>query len=496
MIIILILAVLALLVLAAEMTNPFSRVSIVRQPFVINANGKELQVVNENHKIVIRQNWLWQRFAYLKCGLHTLSSRYIHSPAAPSHTLDRIITDIHALRFRPDKLLLISGDHFNALFVRNLGVFYYPMLDKRIPGTVTDWHNRQMVYAQTVAFALGVFAKRPIPVTTLVTTGAYAATCVNIAEHAYPSDTVYGVLYALAALSGLEDATAAPGLVAPKHRLATHDIAHLLQRKYRATLQELYAHYRSIVFDPSTHLIRSDIHLSGAKDITTRASAFYDNVIFWKTTELAGKLGLIPHDTEFLAGLKTRILDAFWLEEKGHFLEDLSPEGRERSYYSSDWLIVLTTGFLSPERTAEQGYFEKSVSYIQSMRIDEPFAIKYQHERRAHRQFILARLAMAAYGGDAIWSFWGMEYIKVLLLLYKKTGRSAYLERADFHINAYETAMVKYRGFPEVYDQYGIPLKTWYYRSIRQTGWVIGFEQVHVMRNALGTNTVRKAAHV
>jgi hypothetical protein len=29
-------------------------------------------------------------------------------------------------------------------------------------------------------------------------------------------------------------------------------------------------------------------------------------------------------------------------------------------------------------------------------------------------------------------------------------------------------------------------LQTWLYRSIRQTGWVIGFEQARAMRRSLG----------
>ncbi|MGI0135131.1 MAG: hypothetical protein ACREBW_09270, partial [Candidatus Micrarchaeaceae archaeon] len=115
----------------------------------------------------------------------------------------------------------------------------------------------------------------------------------------------------------------------------------------------------------------------------------------------------------------------------------------------------------------------------------------YQHERRSHRQFILARIAMPSYGGDAIWSFWGIEYIKTLLLLYETTGKQTYLETADYHLKAYEKSMLDNRGFPEVYDGDGLPLTTWYYRSIRQTGWVIGFEQARLLRTSITAN--RKA---
>ncbi|MCZ3174235.1 hypothetical protein NYZ25_19900, partial [Acinetobacter baumannii] len=91
-----------------------------------------------------------------------------------------------------------------ALYVRNLGVFYYPLLDRSIPSTTEDWHDRQIVYLQTVAYALGVFAQHPQLSTTIVPTSRYGATCINI--YAYPSDTLYGILYALAVLSSKKSA--------------------------------------------------------------------------------------------------------------------------------------------------------------------------------------------------------------------------------------------------------------------------------------------------
>jgi predicted AAA+ superfamily ATPase len=43
----------------------------------------------------------------------------------------------------------------------------------------------------------------------------------------------------------------------------------------------------------------------------------------------------------------------------------------------------------------------------------------------------------------------------------------------------------EYGGFPEVYDPEGRLLQTPFYRSIRQTGWVIGFEQAREMYRSL-----------
>ena len=438
-----------------------------------------LSAIDDNHRLQVKQTRARRWFAVLKNGIHIVNSRWHKSPASSGETVDDIIADIYALRFNPNKLLLTSGDHFSALFVRNLGVFYYPTLDTHIPATDAQWHDRQLVYLQTLAYALGTFDKQTELTTTIVPTGRRTATCVNF--YAYPSDTLYGILYALAAL--LDKESARPlnyGHVA--HPLDTVPAAHVLLDTYRTTLVGHYVRYREKVYDEESGLIDINIRMSGAKDITKRSSAFYDNVIFWKTTDLAMKLGLVDYDPDFLDELKTRILDAFWLKEQGYFLEDLSREGRAEKYYSSDWLIVLATGFLTPEHPDEQEYFERSVEYIRRMEIDRPFAIKYQHETRAHRQFAAVRMVVASYGGDSIWSFWGMEYIKTLLSLSRATGKTWYIEEADYHIAKYEEAMLEYGGYPELYDADGKMLQTPLYRSVRQTGWVIGFDQVRTMR--------------
>ncbi|HSX00223.1 MAG TPA: hypothetical protein VLH38_04270 [Patescibacteria group bacterium] len=465
----------------AYLTNPFNRITIIKRPFVLRMVATSFQTINHNHRLRIRQQWWWRWFAIVKCGIHILNTRWVRSPRSHGASVDAIIADIHKKRFDPHRLLLTSGDHFSALFVRNLGVFYYPILDTRIAGSTQDWEHRQIVYLQTIAYALGVFDKHRIPTTTIVSTGPYQATCVNF--YAYPSDTVYGILFAIAALLG-EERAAATDYAKPVHRLRTKAATRLLMNQYQGTMQALYEHYRATVFDGRTGLVRADVHLSGAKDITRRESAFYDNVVFWKTTQLATTLGLIPKDTTFLATLKQHILTTFWLEEEGYFLEDISEEGRQKAYYSSDWLFVLTSGFLDPADPMERSYFIRSVAYIQKRGIDQPLPIKYQHETRAHRQFLAVRLAVASYGGDAIWSFWGMEYIKVLLLLYTHTGNEPYRLQAEKHIAAYERVMLREGGFPEVLDSRGQFLQTLLYRSIRQTGWVIGFEQVRAMHAA------------
>lgn len=459
----------------ALVTNPFSKVSVIALPYIARFRNGVIRVEDKSDQIVVRQGFIWRWFAVLSCGVYIVGTRYFHSPRSRSKAISGVIHDIHQLRYNPKKLLLISGDHFSGLFVRNLGVFLYPVMDTNMGLSERDWQRRQTVYLQTVAYALAIFKRQPELTTTIVSTGRNAATCVNF--YAYPSDTLYGILFALATLTGHE--TARPyDYGSPLYKSVTGTAANDLLAANVESLRAHYENYQKQVFDERTGLIKMLVHVSGVKDITRRTCAFYDNVIFWKTTELAMKLGIVPADTDFLNRLKNKIVQTFWLADEGYFLEDLSEESIKSKYYSSDWLIVLATGFLDIQHPKERVYYERSVVHIQKTGVDWPFAIKYQNDTRANRQFLPVRIAVASYGGDSIWSFWGMEYIKVLLAL----GQTGY---ADYHIAAYKDAMVRYGGFPEVYDARGRLLKTRMYQSITMTSWVIGFEQVLAIRRSI-----------
>lgn len=460
------------------LANPFTRLTLVRPTFRADVTADGTSVTDRNDRLVVRRGPFWRALALVACGLDVLGSRYLGSPRSPSPTVDGVVADVHRLRFDPDRLLLVSGENFPALFVRNLGVFYYPVLDRAIPGP--DWRARETVYLQTVGLALGAFDRHELT-TTVVPVGRRSVACVNI--YAYPSDTLYGILFALAALRG--DEPARPAAYGDDvHRLDTRAAAEELLQRYGPRLTHHYRTYRAAVLDERTGLVTTRRHLSGAKDITRRRCAFYDNVVLWKTARLAAGLGLVDHDEELDHALRGRILERFWLPAEGHFLEDLSPEAQTGRYYSSDWLIALSTGFLDPADPRDRPYYERAVQHVRVTGVAEPFAIRYQRETRAARQFPVVRLAVPSYGGDAIWSFWGMEYVKVLVLLHRATGDPGHLEEAGRHLAAYEAAMVENGGFPEVYDTDGAMLTTALYRSIRQTGWVIGFEQAREMYRA------------
>ena len=474
---------LGLVTLYAQTLNPFQRFNRVKRPFQTTETHDTIVLVKKFTPIV-RTSVAWRAFAYYKCAWH-IASNVRAGTKAKSKALEAIIHDIHRLRFNPHKPYLISGDHFNVLYPRNLGIFYHSTLDAHTALSDLDWHNRQRTYLQTVAYALETFRIYGDCTTTIVPVGPKAVCPVNI--YRYPSDALYGILYGLASLSGIPGPYDHHFGEPATYTLTTTQSAQELLEEYRASITTLLATYHSRVYDARSGLVRRDIALASAKDAVLRESAFYDNVIFWKTWSLATQLGFSLPAMLDLDLLKARILDTFWSEATGHFIDDLSTEAQDGAYYSADWLVTHFTGFLDARKPEERRFLKRAIDYTIERGLDLPLPLRYQEANQSHREVLLVRLVVPAYGGSAIWSFWGAEFIKLLIVLSRYDESGAYLNRANRHIATYEDRMVRYKGYPEVYDTHGNMLRALLYKSVRQTGWVVGFEQARQLLRSIQT---------
>lgn len=474
------LATIAVIAIFSYFTNPFVRFSLVRDPNqVVWSESGELSLSGRT-PVILRTSFFTAMLAKLKAGYHIVGGRVGGGQKAQQQSVDEIIREIHLLRFNPDNPFIISGDHFSVLYPRSLGIFYHSLLDPRTALDETDWRNRQAIYLKTTAYALEVFAQSESLSTTIIPVGPQSVVLANF--YAPPSDTLFSLLYALKVMADTSEIEGRyPFTATPAAQLQTGKAGGQLLVQYDEALKRHYQRYRDLVYDEPAGLLKKYLHLSGTKDITIREGAFYDNVIFWKTTKLAQELGLIDEDKQFLDSLKQRILSTYWIDDEGLFLEDLSDEGRQNRYYSSDWLIAFQTGFLDPRDPADRAYLEKAVAYIERNAIDQPFGLQYHPDLRRHRQYGLVRWGAPSYGSTAIWSNWGMEYIKLLTLLARETKQTAYLNRAERQLEAYTFNIKRYRGYPEVYDEDGDFYRTPFYKSVRQTGWVVTYEQARAL---------------
>lgn len=473
------------------LTNPFVRFSIVKDPILVTqkTNG-QFSVVQKN-ELRSYDNLFTRTVAWIQTGYHIVSNRFNHNRIAQSDSVEDIIREIHTLRFDPQEPFLISGDHFVMLYPRSLGIFYNTLLDPRTALDVADWENRQILYLKTTAYALDAFAHANKMTTTITAIGPSAVTLINI--YAPPSDTLYSLLYALEVMQQTETLyTTYPFTTTATFPLQTKDASEALLNLYRDFLAQEAHEFQTQVTDPQTGLVRKDIQLSGTKDIAIRESAFYDNVMLWKTVALAQELGLMNKNQAELENLKQRIITTFWLPDEGYFLEDLSDEAKTHKYYSSEWLIAVMTGFLDPKNPQERTFLERNVVYIQKEHIDQPFGLRFHNDKRNNRLHTIPRLFTNAYGGNTIWSNWGMEYIKLLMHLYQETCNQSYLVVAQTQLTAYTQNIKTYHGYPEVYQPDGTLYQSTLYRSVIRTGWVVNFEEAQAMFDWTMQNSCKK----
>jgi len=462
------------------LTNPFVKFSLV------NTDNNRITLVDSSFTLeqvespILRDNAFSTQLAVIKHGWHIVASKFAGGEKTEVTSVDQIIRDIHALRFNPDLAFLISGDHFSMFYLRSLGIFYHSLLDPRTALDETDWKNRQLIYAKSLIYSLEVFSQSDRLTTTIVPIGPKSVALANF--FAYPSDSLYSLLYAIEALQTDEiNSIYNYQSLGQTYDLNTAILAEKLLEQYKPTLQRHYKNYIDMVVDSETGLIRKDLQLSSTKDSNIRESSFYDNIVLWRTKQLAMELGVIEDNQAELDTLKQKILDTFWLADEGYFLDHLSQKSIDQHYYSSDWLVAYMTGFLDPTDKVEQTYLIKSVEYVKRNALDRPFAIAYQPDLRKQELHFFPKYFAPTYASISLWSNWGMEYTKLMTSLAQATGDITYLNEAELQIAAYSYNIRRYRGYPEVYNYEGDFFRQPFYKSIRRTGWVVSFEQARSM---------------
>jgi hypothetical protein len=478
-----VLVVIVITAVYARLTNPFFRFTIVNDPLKDFTIDTDLEL-NEQQRFVLRHKKFFKGIALFKAGWHILANAWSKKKASQPQSLTQIITTIHQMRFNTSLPFIISGDHFSILYPRSLGIFYYSLLDPRIPASREDWNNRQAIYTKTLLYALKVFSQSSSLATTIVPISRHSVALLNI--YAYPSDTLYSLLVAFENLLGSEPLLKRyPYTVKTTQILATQNLAQQMLVQYKQVLQNHWERYSADVLDPTTGLIKKHWLLSGTKDIARRQCAFYDNVIYWKTWQLAQNLGIIEKNTAGLSDLKQTILETFWDSESSVFLEDLNDISVSKKLTSSDWLIAYQVGFLTPESKADLKYLIPAVDTIISTKLDQPFGLPYHRDLRPWQPYLPVKIAAPLYASQVIWSHWGVEYMKLLAHIGSVTANKSYTEAAVKQCKQYEANILKTGGYPEVYDPNGQPYSHHGYTSVHQTGWIINFEQARTMISEL-----------
>ncbi len=439
--------------------NPYTPRSWFKSPYRTNVVDDKI-IVHQNYTFTVHGSKIAGLFGYYVSGFLIARNTFLGSKPAHATTETDIISEIHNLRFDPDRPYLISGDQFSVLYPRNLGVFYNQLLDPEIALNKADWQHKQQIYLQSVLVAIDGLSASDDVRTTIVPIGRRRAVLTQVHPGGVGSDQVYGLLYALHALHTQTNH--------PLYKMLTIQAVDEILMNRREQLQSIVNNYLKTVQDPQSGLIRTGLHMASARDGVIRSSSLYDNIILWKTLQLASQLGIakVPDVTK----LRAQIVEQYWNTDRAFYNDDV-----KSNLFSADWLIGFPTGFFDLTNPTDLQRTIQIVTYIEASNLAKPFPIKYQEEDPVHVPWFV-KAVVPSYGGSAIWSYWGAEYITLLMRLHDQTQDDQYLQLAQKHQASYAQKIVEDRGFPETFDENGVFLRTAFYKSIRLTGWVVQYE--------------------
>lgn len=456
-------------------SSPYASKSFVDQPYT---------TIVENGVVTYAQHyetWVWSNpladfLGYYKQGFLIVENTLLGGKRINATDANAVIDEIHHIRFDPSKPYLISGDQFSVLYPRNLGVFYNQLLNPNTAHSKLDWENRQRIYLQSTLFAIDGLADSDVPKTTLIPIGPRTIVTTQVHPGDVASDSVYGLLHALDTMR--TDNVSTSG----EYKIQTQQSVERILREKQPELAHIVKSYVDTVRDPATGLVREDIKLAAARDGVTRKSSFYDNVVLWKTLDLANRLGIRDTSQNHLDQLRARIKNQYWSENQGYYMNDKYDDS-----FSSDWLIGYVTGFFDLTDPTDLERSERTVTYIDRHGLAEPLPIKYQEGDAVDMPFIISTF-VPMYGSEAIWSYWGAQYITLLADLNHVTSKDQYRNQAVTYIDRYDKAIVRDGGFAETYSPDGLFLRHGLYKSIRITGWVVQYEHARSQLNAVRSN--------
>lgn len=481
----------------ANETNPYDSHNFVKQPYAtyIDSVGNiqikkqhNLQYIAVPQILAIVVNQLGE-FARI------VPNRF-HPEIAFKGSEEQIIEQIHQQRFNVDKPYVISAGHFAELYVRNFGIFYNAIVDPRFAISDKDWEIRQRVTLQTMAVDLELLRQAGKEKTTFFPVSPTGYMGVNL--YAEPSDSLHAIVWTLSALSDEQFLPMSFPASVSARPLKTQQAAKKLIQEYHQSLTQAINDYLEYGIDPNTGIIKKGLLLAGARDQVDRPNSFFDNVIMWNTARLGKQLGLkivcplvisqkftfssIPPRDDITCDFekwKQNIITAFWDEKTGVFLDDLSEESIKNHIYSGDAFIVTSTQFLDFSKEEDKQKIEKEIDYVQKNHFDKPFPLRYAKNDQPERMHFWQRYFAPEYMGKTLWSHWGIEYIKTLILLSK--DHPEYLAAAKQGLDSYKQNIEKYGGYPELYRLNGNIYQTVFYKSLLHAGWVVNYEQAKMM---------------
>jgi len=224
-----------------------------------------------------------------------------------------------------------------------------------------------------------------------------------------------------------------------------------LVKEHQAFLEKEIARYASLVFDPSTSLVRSDRSFSSMKDLAKRKSSTYDNSML---AMLSKDLASLPLPNPFAQHDIAKVMQTqLW---NGRFFEE---DMRKTGIVTGDAnTFPFWCGAFSDKNMAQS-----CIKQIRKHGLNQPFPLKYTVEPKPISKMILVERFSGGYERDAIWMHLGLCYMDVVQRYDKRLFQE--------YVDKLAVVIEKYKTFLEVFEPDGKPFRTPFYVSDEGMLW-------------------------
>jgi len=222
--------------------------------------------------------------------------------------------------------------------------------------------------------------------------------------------------------------------------------------KHKEFLNKKINDYYGIILDKDLGLVRKDRTFSSIKDYAKRKSSCYDNVMVAMLNNDLKKIKLLENPFKDY-NFKKIIKENFW--KKTHFIDDLSGY----DFITGDANIFpYWSGIFD-----EKNMLNSSIKKIQELGLDNPFPLRYYHQKIKEHDMISVEVFAKNYERDTVWAHLGPLYISLI----KKINKKLFSD----YINNYKNLIENYKNYLEVFNPDGTPYKTYFYHADEGMLW-------------------------
>jgi hypothetical protein len=234
--------------------------------------------------------------------------------------------------------------------------------------------------------------------------------------------------------------------------------AHGLIKEHKDFLNMEIRRYYELVIDKEKGLVYENRSFSSMKDYAVRQSSCYDNVI---TGMLANDLQEIKIlDNPFRKyDYKKIIIENFWDDKEGYFLDDLS---HNRFICGDANVFPFWSGLITDKEK-----LRRAIQSIRNEGLDQPLPLKYTRKKFKENKMIVEVALADGYERDTVWAHIGLMYIKIVAEVDRDLARK-YLEQYTKQIEQHHT-------FLELYNSKGKPFCTPLYYADEGMLWVANY---------------------